>query len=80
MLVFYPNLVKESTRELSSRTIITIATTVGAGELLIIVLLLVKLRRRQQPPKLLTPVDIPLRAVQTLPEILPINQVSSCCI
>jgi len=53
---------------------------VGAGDLLIIVLLLVKLKRQQQRSKLLTPVDIPPTAVETSPEILPINQVSCCCI
>ena len=81
MLVFYPNVVKEGTSESSSRTIIIIKATVGAGELLIIVLLLVKLKRRQQSPKRLSVNDlIPLTAAEASPEILPIYQVSCCCI
>ena len=78
MFVFYSNVVKECTSESSSRTIIIITTTVGAGELLIIVLLLVKLKRRKQPPKRLIPVDIPLSAVETSPEILSVYQVNYC--
>ena len=70
--------VKDCTRESSSRTIIIIATSVGAGELFIIVLLLVKLKRWQQRLKMLTPIDVPLTTVETSPEILSIYQEPSC--
>ena len=83
MFVFF-SLFKQRPTELNRRTIVIVATTVGAGMLLIIVLitialivLLVKLKRlKKASPKLSAPVNISLGAVESSPEMLPTDQVT----